>query len=472
MVAVPFPLSSSPGRRQQESSGRLINCYAEPLPKGSRWEAAYRRVPGSVLFGTTAQTGFRGMVQVESTLFAFFSGQAVSFTSAGVMTVEGTLTGTKKVFIAVNNNSPRNTVIVDPDNGAFNIAANGDTSSFADADLPQPVDVCFLKGYFFFAIANGRVFASGINAVTIDATHFTTAESKSDILKRVIPWQGQLFMFGANSIEVWSGDQVNLTGFPFNYLTTIQRGLAGRYCIAGHQDGFGKALIWVGDDNAVYMLNGYSPEKISPPDLDALIESVSDKDTLEAGCYISQGRAIFVLSCADWTWEFNLNSLKWNERQSYLIDRWRGITPYYAFGKWLAGDSVNGNIYQISADQRQEAGNPLRVRLESGSVHEFPNRIQIARIDVDVVVGVGIADGTQPDQTDPTIELSVSRDAGVNWDDPRLLKLGQQAVSDQRVYATRFGTSGAHGPRMRLDISDPVFASIMGANMVAAKRKF
>lgn len=471
MVAVTFPLSSSPGRNTQESAGRLINCFAIPQPEGSRWPAKWHRVPGLASFGTTSQTGFRGMVQVESTLFAIYAVRAMSFTSAGgAGTIEGNIAGTAKVFIAVNNNSPRNTVIVDPDEGAFNIAANGDVTSFADADLPQPADVCFLKGYFFFAIANGRCFASGINAVTIDATHFTTAESKSDTLKRVIPWQGQLLMFGAGSIEVWTGDQVNDTGFPFNYLTTIQRGLAGRYAIAGHQDGFGKALIFVGDDNAVYMLNGYTPEKISPPDLDALIEAVADKDDLEAGCYVSQGRSIWALSCDDWTWEFNLNSLKWNERESYLIDRWRGMTPYYAFGKWLVGDTESGNIYQIDADTRQEAGNPLRMRMESANVHKFPNRVMISRVDIDVVVGVGIADGTQPDQTEPTIEVSCARH-GDQWDPPRLLKLGPQAREDQRVYATRFGVSGPQGPRFRIDISDPVFAPVMGMTAEPALRQ-
>lgn len=472
MTAIPFPLSSSPGNRAQESAGRIINGYAEPLGKGARSEAVWRRVPGLTQFATSSEETFRGMIQVDSTLFAVFSGQVMSTTSAGgAMTTEDTLSGSAEVFIAVNNNSPNDVVVVDPDEGAFTInPANGDVNDFADVDLPQPADVCMIDGYFFAPIADGRCFASGLNAVTVNATHFITAEAKRDTLLRGVPWNGQLLLCGTGSIEVWSGDNPNAVGFPFNRVTVIQRGLLSRYGIAGYQDGFGKALCFVGDDGGVHLLNGYQPEKISPPDLDRLIEDVADKNTIKVYCYVSRGRGIFVVTSDDWTWEFNLTSQKWNERASYLIDRWRGVAPYYAFGKWLCGDTQSGYLYEIDASVAREGTNPLRFRLESGPVHQFPNRMQIARIDIDVVTGVGIASGDDPEQTDPTLELSVSRDSGVNWDDPRLLKLGRQAIADQRVYDTRFGLSGPQGPRVRIDIASAVDIGVMAGDMQAALR--
>ena len=52
--------------------------------------------------------------------------------------------------------------------------------------------------------------------------------------------------------------------------------------------------------------------KVSPPDLDRLIAGVSDKTTLEASVYISQGHPKWVIACASFCWEFDLGSQKWN----------------------------------------------------------------------------------------------------------------------------------------------------------------
>jgi Phage stabilisation protein len=472
-MQVPFPLSSAPGNRPQEAAGRILNAYAEPLGQGARSQAVYRRVPGLVEFANSSEETFRGSVQVASTLYLVFDNAVVSTNeSGGAVTAEDDLAGDNEVFIAVNNNSTPHIVVVDPDEGAFVIdSTNGDVDDYPDNDLPQPADVCFIDGYFFFPIADGRCFSSGINSTSINSNDFITAEAKRDSLLRGVPWNGQLLLWGTGSCEVWSGDNPNLSGFPFNRVTVIQRGLAGRYCVTGYQDGFGKALAFVGDDNGVHVLNGYQAEKISPPDLDRLIERTADKSTIKMYSYVSRGRGIIVVKSPSWCWEFNLASQKWNERQSYLRNTWRGVAPYYAFGKWLCGDDESGNIYQIDADVGNEGGNPLRFRLESGPVHQFPNRVQIARIDIDVVTGVGIATGDDPSQTDPTIELSVSRDSGATWDDPRFLKLGRQAITDQRVYDTRFGLSGPQGPRIRIDIASDVDVGVMAADMYAAMRQ-
>src|SRR5690606_27187527 len=116
---------------------------------------------------------------------------------------------------------------------------------------------------------------------------------------RPVPWGDQLLLCKSSSIEVWSGGTVNDTGFPYNRVTVIQRGVIGAAAIAGHEDGFGAALIFVGDDCAVHALaGGYEPVRISPPALERLIEAVEDKSTLEASVYIADGHPRWVLSCA------------------------------------------------------------------------------------------------------------------------------------------------------------------------------
>ena len=467
MTTINFPVSTFSGERPQEGAGRLKNCYAEPLGEGGRATAVRHRVPGLALFGTSDEATFRGALLNGSTLYAAFDGTVVKFTSAGGAAVAvDDLDGTDRVFFARNNKRPTPDIAIVCGAGAFTLASDV-IASLADADLPSSIDVCFLDGYFFFVIADGRCFASGLNATTINANDFITAEAKSDSLLRGIPWNGQLLLFGAGSTEVWAGQPVNDSGFPFNRVAVIQRGLAGKGAVAGFQDGFGKGLLWVGDDNAVHQMVGYTPTKVSSPDLDRLIESVADKDTLEASVYISGGHPKWCLSSNAWTWEFDLNTQKWNERNSYLAARWRGSRSFYAFGKWLCGDLNSGNIGEISRTTKTEFGNPLIAECWSAPVQNFPNRIRCARADFDLSPGVGVATGIDPNETDPGLEVSYSDDGGFTFTNPRIRKLGRQGKPLSRVTLFNNGTTGAQGRIWKVAMSDPAHFGLMGGDMAA-----
>lgn len=474
MPSIPFPLSSSPGRTPQEGAGRLLNCYAEPLGTDVNISKGYappkvvwRRTPGLTRFCSPASvSGYRGGLLVASTFYTAWSGKIRSYTSAGVETVVGNATGSSKGFWARNNAATPDVVFVDPDQGAFSVSA-GSVINFADADLPAPCDVTFLDGYLIFTIGDGRLFSTGINAVTVNALDFAKAETKADSLLRGIAYGGLFFAFGTQTIEVWT-DTANPTGFPLSRSSIIGRGLAGRYAVAGHEDGFTKALIWVAEDNTVVRLNGSTPEKISPPDLDRALASVADKNTLEATVYVSGGHSRWVISCATFTWEFDLASQKWNEKQSYGANRWRATQLQSAFGKWIGGDTLSGNLVYVDDLAYLEDTSPLVMRIESGPVEKFPNRVQVARADFQLAPGTGVATGTDPIQTDPVAQVSWSKNGGQDWSNPLLRKIGPQSVTRDRITVTRAGLSTPFGHRWRIDVSDPVYVSIVQGDQTAA----
>lgn len=469
MTSIPFPLSSAPGASSQESAGRLINAYAEPLGKVIGADkgkappvAVWRKVPGLTLFATSAaQTGFRGQILVDNTLYVAWSGKAARYTSAGVETVlTGTLNGTEKVFWARNNKTTPDVVCVAPGTGAFTVTSSA-VSSFADADVGAPNCVCFMDGYFIFSYGDGSLQASGLNDVTINTLDKTKAQSKPGGLTRCLPYNGQLFALGPTFGEVYS-NTANATGFPFTRSYVLQRGLLSPYAAAGHEDGFGSALIWVADDNSVVMANGTSiPGKISPPDLERLIAGVSDKSTLEASVYISGGHPKWVISCATFTWEFDLGSQKWNERRSYLQDRWRAIGGCYAYGKWLTGDTQGGRLLYIDDTNRSEYGDPIDFWIESGPVLQFPAKTKVSRADFNFVVGVGDAEGPDPTGTNPKVGISWTNDGGITWGNEIIRDLGRQATPTN-IMVLRTGRTGVQGRRWRLRVSDPVYVAFMG----------
>lgn len=476
MVHIPFPLSSSPGAKPQESAGRLINCYAEPLGKVVEADkktappaVVWRKCPGLALFGTSAaQTGFRGAINIDnSTLYAAWSGKVSKFTSAGVETVlTGSLTGTEKVFWARNNKATPDVVCVAPGTGAFTVTSSA-VSSFADTDVGSPNSVCFMDGFFIFSSGDGTLQASGLNDVTIATTDKTKAQSKPGGLTRCLTFNGQLVALGPAFGEVYS-NTANPTGFPFTRSYVLQRGLASPYAVAGHEDGFGSSLIWVADDNSVVQANGTpNPLKISPPDLDRLIAAVTNKTTLEAFVYIAQGHPKWVLKCPAWCWEFDLGSQKWNERASYLTDTWRAVASCYAFGKWIVGDAALGRLLYISDTAYDEYGSPLVFQIESGPVQQFPATTRVSRADFNFVTGVGNATGSDPTDTDPEVGITWTQNLGVTWGNEVTRKLGRQATPS-RVMVLRTGMTGNQGRRWRLKASANVPIEFMGGSQEMA----
>lgn len=476
-VSIPFPLSSSPGANPQESAGRLINAYAEPLgrdvqsAKGAAPpQIVWRKSPGLSSFGASTQTIFRGAILVDNTLYAAWSGKASRYSSAGTETaLTGTLNGTEKVFWARNNKATPDVVAVAPGTGAFTVTSSA-VSSFADADVGSPNSVCFMDGYFIFSSGDGTLQASGLNDVTIATTDKTKAQSKPGGLTRCVTFNGQLYALGPAFGEVYS-NTANPTGFPFTRSYVLQRGLLGPYAAAGHQDGFGIALIWVADDNSVVMGNGTpNPLKISPPDLDRLIAGVSDKTTLEASVYISQGHPKWVIKCPTFTWEFDLGSQKWNERHSYLIATERAVGGCSAFGKWIVGDAALGRLLYRDATNYSEFGNPLQFQIESGPVQNFPNRTRVGRADFNFITGVGVATGSDPTDTHPTVGISWSDDGGITWSSELIRELGVQATQTT-ITVLRTGMTGRQGRRWRLRVSAAVYVGFLGGTQSMELRR-
>lgn len=458
-----FPTSHFPGKVATEGAGRLYNCFAEPLGEGARSSAVRHRVPGLLNWGTSSQSTFRGAIEVGGVQYAAFDSKLVKYTSSGgVATVIGTLNGSSKGFFARNNAATPDKVFVDPSGNIAVFTPTTVTNSYPDADLPSSNSVCSIDGYLVFTIGDGRAFATDLNATSVSALSFGTAEAKPDGLTRGINWNGRLYLMGPQTIEIWT-DQ-GLAPFPFARSDVMSIGILGPYCVTGHEDNFGKGLFITANDNAVYVVSGNSYTKISTPDIDELIEKVVDKTTIEMGCYVSRGHAFVQISSATWTWVFNINNSKWHERPSYGLTRSRITQPYYSFDKWLCGDTQTGNIQQITNTAYDEVGSPLVCETWSQPVHGFPARVRVGTMWFDFAVGVGIATGTDPIATNPSVEISWSDDGGQTWHAPVVRPLGRQSLGKTRVRVNQCGLSGIQGRIVKVRMSDPAhFGLLSGA---------
>jgi hypothetical protein len=463
---------TGPGRLPQAAGGRLINTYPEKLPATAGKPYAYWRTAGLLPWATSGGSNYRGALLVNNLIYAVISNTVYTFPSTGGAgtALTGSVPGTTPVTMARNNKPGPDIVIVAPGNGAFWIDPGAPTAvaSYPDVDVGQPNAVVFHRGFFIFTYGDGKTRASDVNSTVINTLNVATAESKPDTLYRPIPLgNGQLLLCGSNSMEAWGG--INDTGYPFSYVSTIARGIVGINAIAGHDDGFGKGIFFVGDDFKVSTLDGYTPVPISVPDLDLLIEGEPDKTVITVSVYVSQGHGMVAVQGPQWCWEYDTTLQNWHERKSHLQNYWRGKFPVAAFGTWICGDRESGNLAVIDGLTHTEFGNPLLIQIETGPMGAFPNKIRINSIELYLTKGVGKATGVDPLETDPDISISISRDGGQNWSNPRVIKVGRQSLTDQRVRASIWGQAQNQGVRWRLRESAPLSFGFMGIDMKVDK---
>ena len=471
IVNVPFPLVSTPGlTASQSAGGRLVNCYPETTAATAGKPYVYWRVAGLGVFGTAPSGAYRGGIQVGGTFYGLFGSTVYSWTSAGGAgtALTGTVTGTADCAFAANQNTPPDIAIVSPGVGAFIISGGGTAiSAYPGVTVGSPNWVMFFLSFFVFTYGSGLTYTSDPNATNINALNFANAQSKADALYRAISLgNGQYLLAGAYTMEVWgAGSGVNLTGYPFNYISTIYRGIPGPMAIAGDEDGWGKGIFFVGDDNKVSTLTTYTPTPISVPDLDDLIEAEPDKTKINVGVYVSGGHGMVVVQGPAWCWEYDTTLQTWHERQSYLKPYWRGHRPILVFGMWLCGDHDSSNLCQISSNFRNELGNPLAMRIETGPLGAFPQMLRVNGIELYMTKGQSSAIGHDPDETNAQVGVSISRDGGKTWSNPRLLYLGRQGISNLRARSAIWGQCDVQGVRWRFDESAGLAFGFMGADM-------
>lgn len=468
MPEIIFPITSAPGERPGEGAGRLINAYAEKLQDGARATFVRRRAPGLRAMAVSEHVGMRGMHYHNGILYiaqAERLSKVEIVLGAFVVTDIGALPGTKRVTFARNNKAPVPDILCVTENDVYVITPSAPPASLGDGDLPQPLTVCFLAGYFIFAIRDGRFFFSGINATTINALDFGKAESRTGGILNAVPYGEMLLVCGTTFFEFWQ-NAGNATGSPFSRASTFAGvGLASTFAIAGFDDGFSN-IVFVGSDNGVYTFSGgYTPTRISTPDLDRLIEAVADKTLIDVTVGVTAGHNWVAVTGPTFSWVYEVSTGLWHERSSYEETNWRALCSAMAFGGWVMGDRYTGQVWMLDAKAQREGTEPLVVSLISQPASGFPSRIAIPRADFDFIVGQGLVAGEEPIETDPVVLISWSDDGGESFKVPVQRALGPLAKRRTRVTVNRTGMTGPYGRVWKLDISDPVYCGLLTGNM-------
>jgi hypothetical protein len=483
----PIPIQlgrgSNKGRHGQEGVASLVNCYVERLGEGGKVEWPIYASNGwddHATLGSDDTEGVRASISLDA-LALFVCGNALYSTNeAGtpVTTVGGLPTLDGLVTMARNRRSPNPQVVIVCD-GLWFIYEGGSLTQGSDSDLPPPIAVAEIDGFFVFLIQDGRWFFSSIDDTGVDGLDFTEAQASPDRNVMAAVRGRELLIMGEKSIEFYV-DNAGSEDFPFTRLQTAAIG-----CFAGGSvqkvvtaENAADTVVWActdhkGSFNGIRVLDGYSGKKISTPEVDRLILGEPSPTSIRSMSWTEDGHAFYAISGTSFTKVFDMMFVGnpeagWHDRKSYGLARWRAQTHCQIGQTHLFGDYATNKIYRSNREALNEAGEPIITEVTCPPVHMFPNPFIMDHLYVDALTGVGVNSATDSD-ANPELMIDYTDDGGKSFGGERQVDLGAEAQHHVSIREDSFGQFGVNGVSFRFRCSASVVKGLLGASVIARK---
>jgi len=459
-------------RSVNAADNRMVNLFPEIVPEAGKEPAYLQRAPGLRLLTTVGTGPIRGISSFNGNLYVVSGEQLIKLDAAYTATVLGTVAGATEPVSMANNGIQLFVACNGP-----SYVYNSDTLAFGqitDPDFPGALTVSFLDGYFVFIEPDSqRVWVTALNDPTsIDPLDFASAEGDPDGLISSIVNQGQVWLFGTNSVEVWY-DSGNVD-FPLQRIQGAfnEIGCAATFSVAKLDNG----LFWLGQDargtGMVYRANGYTGVRISTHAVEWQIQQYDTISDAVAYTYQQDGHSFYVLNfpSANTTWVYDVATQAWHERAGWVngaFTRHRANCQTFFSNNVTVGDYQNGNIYAFDLDVYADHD---RVQKWLRSWRALPTgennfkRTTQHSLQLDCESGVGLENG-QGD--DPQVMLRWSDDGGHTWSREHWSGMGRIGQYYKRVFWRRLGMTLKLRDRVyEVSGTDPVKVAIMGANLL------
>lgn len=445
-----FARQSATEHAHKEFSGeRLLNCYARPHPEQGAGPFIIEWSPGLTQFATL-ETGFpvRAVCAVKGLVYAACGGKLWQISPSGVSAQIGVIP------------DDQNTQIVG--NGVEIAVAAGDQYFVWDGATLAAVSpeaftgargIATIDGYVLIFEAGGQRFAiTGIlDASSIDPLDFASAESAPDDIVAVMVDHSEVWLFGADSSEIWTN--TGAADFPFqrSYGGIIERGCAFPRSVAKEDN----RVFWVDDRRFVSAASGASPQVISTPAVAATLEGLGAGADVRGFAWTWKNSTFYALRVPGRpAWIYDASTGLWHERSTGLDER-----PWIATCKARAGErqifgGADGRLFTLGG--LTDGGAVIERSGMSLPVIRRGEKFTISRTDLDFRTGAGDVG------RDAQVMMQATRD-GRNWGRERWRSLGR--VGEYRRLVSWHGWGQARQFGFRWRITDPIDAALYGARV-------
>jgi hypothetical protein len=461
-MKIPFATNSYKSPSLPISAQRVVNMYAERQPPDAKTDVAVFGCPGIVSFATCGSGPVRGMHKMGGVLYVVSGNRLYSVSSTGAATdLGGSISGTGPVSMDDNGSQ---LVIVNGTSGYLYSTTLGFVL-ISDTDFNAAETAQFFDQRFYFDWKNTNKFFGSdlLDGTSYNALVFASAEARPDNVKALVLNKQILLVFGETTIEPWQ--DVGAANMPLERVpgVIIERGLAAPHATVKEDN----TVFFVGDDRRFYRLDGLTPIGVSTPAIDAEWQNYDTVADAYCFSYSWAGHKFIAVNFVDAnkTWEFDIASGLWHERDSWDINgrsygRWRGNCSISCYQKVLVGDAYSGAIGYLSATTYDEFGNTVQALVTSPPVFSGRKRLFLSCLEVEIESGVGIASGQG---SDPQWMMRNSKDGGRTYTNLQKWKsAGAIGANRTRLRWTRLGQ--ARQRVFELTITDPVKRTIIAAH--------
>jgi hypothetical protein len=459
--SAPIPIVGPSGQGEVAKLGqqRSVNWFPiKPEREGDSWTLRGR--PGLSLLCSVPRGPIRGWHVHNDRLFAVAAGRIYEIYANGTYRNWGKINSARgRVVMA----SLLDVIVIGDGAGyyALDLAA-GTVAAIADA--PRGRFCVSFDQRILYQGENGQVFYSELNDPTnIDGLNFFTAESLPDTVEAMVPTEDQLWLIGADSAEVWydSGDADN----PFQRIGggVIYSGTSHPYTALRADN----AVWWVDNDKdgggIVRRSNGFTLVRVSTSAVERFTRSATN---LSAFTYQEDGSTFYCLNADEGSWAYDLKTGEWHERawlNRNTGDQERHRPEFHAwcYGKHLVADYATTKVYEQSLAYHSDAGQEIRRTRVTQRFGMNGRSVVLSELWLDFATAVGL-DGTGQG-TDPLVMLRVSGD-GVSFGSELTAPLG--AIGEYATQVRFFDLGLGRDWVLEISVSDPVFAGLMGGEVV------
>jgi len=451
---------------------RTVNWYPESDPTGKDNTPLYP-TPGLLSFTSAGSGPVRQMLVMDGDMYVVSSDAFYKVDTAGSVTALGTLTTTSgRVEMAHNGDD---ILIVDGLQGC--LYRKSTTTWYSDLNSTAPdfpkaaTTVSFLDTYFIVndpentnaAGVPGAFFISAIyNGISWNALEYDVAERSWDQIEAIRVANGQLWLIGEDSSEVWwhNGN----ADFPFERIPSavIEYGTAAGFTVTEADN----TLLFLSKSERgqgqVLQTNGHgTPRKVSHDGLDNALHNYTKSDALSF-VYQWKGHTfvVFTFPTSNKTWVYDLSTGQWFQWSTDGDDS-RHLSNCYVYfnNKHYVGSRVDGSIYELNDTTYDDDGISITRLRQSPHLH-FQGRVGFIRA-LELILAQGVGNASFPD---PQAMVQWSKDRGHTWNAEQWRDvLG--SVGEHSKASTWRKVGRCHDIIFRVKITDGVNAVLIGAYM-------
>lgn len=472
MALFPFAIMTASGRTESLNAERIINLYPEATLVGSKSPLILRSAPGNIRWAVVGNGPIRGwhdaVMDNVRTAFAVSGNDLYEIDSSGTPTLRGTagdILGVGDVSMASN---AANELLIGNEDGIAWVWDNVDLErlSVIDTDFgDDATNFVFLDQYGIYARkGTGQVFASDLNNFkSWNPLSFATAESAPDNLIEVFVNNGQLWLGGEKTTEIFynSGAAV----FSFQKIGGAVMQDVG--VIKGTITSVDQKAIWLAQNGTVYSATGIQPIRISTH---AVEYRLKDRTGFRAWSYVDEGHAFYVLGSDQGAEIFDITTGYWHERTTYGVGRYRANNYVNAYGKHLVGDFNLGIIYDMSLNSYVDGAAVLQRIAITAPIENNQEFVPLSMVQVVFQAGVGLGQDAFPEGSgipnsgyDPEVIMQISKDGGITYGNQKWAKIGKAGENKKRARWTRLGS--ARSRNLKLIYSAPTSYTIIGSTL-------